>query len=122
MKNPFPRNRQFSLPTGLLLLALGTPAMADAGLDKRLSATLNPLNASYQGYQQATVPENGHPKTYLLLDFDDRNLDRREDRQARIHRICRRVLGNRELVDDLSRRGVHMVSVAFSRDHQYDCL
>lgn len=108
--------------TGVLLLSLSALTAADDDLEQRLTATLEPLHASYEGFERATVPENGHAKTYLLLDFDGHNLSRREQRQERIHHICSRILTNRDLVRDLSRRGVHMVSVAFNRDYQYDCL
>ena len=105
-----------------LLLSPATVADASERLEDRLAATLKKLHASYEGYEQATVPENGHPKTYLLLDFEGDNLSRREQRQERIHHICSRILTNRDLVEHLSRRGVHMVSVAFNRQYQYDCL
>ena len=105
-----------------LLLSPITVAGTGDSLEERLATTLKQLHASYEGYEQATVPENGHPKTYLLLDFEGDNLSRREQRQERIHHICSRILTNRDLVEDLSRRGVHMVSVAFDRQYQYDCL
>lgn len=120
--NPVSQYRLLPILAGALLLGPGTQASADDGLDERLTATLEQLHASYEGYERATVPEDGRDKTYLLLDFDGRNLSRREERQERIHHICSRILTDRELVDDLSRQGVHMVSVAFDRDYQYDCL
>jgi len=109
------------LATTLLLTPAAT-AGASERLEDRLASTLKQVHASYEGYEQATVPEDGHPKTYLLLDFEGDNLSRREQRQERIHHICSRILTNRDLVEDLSRRGVHMVSVAFDRQYQYDCL
>lgn len=113
-------------PAILLVAALMviTPWASASGtaLEDRLSSTLAPVNAGFQGYEQATVAENGYPKTYLLLDFEGDNLSRREQRQERIHHICSRILTNRDLVEDLSRRGVHMVSIAFDRQYQYDCL
>ncbi len=116
------RNSLLPIVTSVLLLGQSAPTPGDDGLDQRLSTTLEQLHASYEGYERATVPEDGHAKTYLLLDFDDRNLARREERQRRIHHICSRILTNRDLVRDLSEQGVHMVSVAFNRDYQYDCL
>ena len=113
-------------PAILLVAALMviTPWASASGtaLEDRLSSTLAPVNAGFQGYEQATVAENGYPKTYLLLDFEGDNLSRREQRQERIHHICSRILTNHDLVEDLSRRGVHMVSIAFDRQYQYDCL
>jgi len=120
--NPVPRYGLLPLVAGALLLSLSAQTAAEDSLDDRLTASLEQLHASYEGYERATVPENGHAKTYLLLDFDGRNLSRREERQERIHHICSRILTNQELVKDLSQRGVHMVSVAFNRDYQYDCL
>lgn len=120
--NPIAQHGLLPLLAGVLLLGLSTQTPADDGLGERLTATLEQVHASYEGYERATVPENGHAKTYLLLDFDGRNLSRREERQERIHHICSRILTNRDLVKDLSRQGVHMISVAFNRDYQYDCL
>ncbi|PAU82267.1 hypothetical protein CK501_03735 [Halovibrio salipaludis] len=112
----------FTVLATTLLLTPAATAGASERLEDRLASTLKQVNASYEGYEHATVPEDGHPKTYLLLDFEGDNLSRREQRQERIHHICSRILTNRDLVEDLSRRGVHMVSVAFDRQYQYDCL
>ncbi|MGM0433337.1 MAG: hypothetical protein ACQEQ1_01625 [Pseudomonadota bacterium] len=112
----------FTFLAATLLSSPATLAGTSDDFEERLAATLKQLHASYEGYEQATVPEDGHPKTYLLLDFEGDNLSRREQRQERIHHICTQILTDRDLVKDLSRRGVHMVSVAFDRHSQYDCL
>ena len=119
---PVAQHSLYPLLAGAFLLGFSAQTLAEDSLGKRLTATLEQLHASYEGYERATVPENGYAKTYLLLDFDGRNLSRREERQERIHHICSRILTNRDLVRDLSRQGVHMVSVAFDREYQYDCL
>ena len=120
--NSVARHSLYPVLTGALLLGLSAQTPAKDGLEKRLTATLEQLQSSFEGYERATVPENGHAKTYLLLDFDGRSLNQRSKRQERIHHICSRILTNRDLVRDLSRQGVHMVSVAFDRNFQYDCL
>lgn len=121
MNRPFTQ-RWRTLLAAAFLSGLSTQAVAGDDLGERLTATLKQLHASYEGYERATIPENGHPKTYLLLDFEGENLSRNEQRQERIHHICSRILTNQDLVADLSRQGVHMVSVAFDQRYQYDCL
>ena len=91
-------------------------------LEKRLETALGEVGGDFLGHEAVAVPEDGHPKKYLLLDFEGQQSARQQDRQQRIHSICMQILKNRDLVRDLSRDGFHMVSVAFNRRFQYDCL
>lgn len=114
----------------LTVLALMFTAAPSAGagetqtgqLEKRLKTALGEVGSEYLGHESVAVPEDGHPKKYLLLDFEGQQSARKQDRQQRIHSICMQILRNRELVRDLSQEGFHMVSVAFNKRFQYDCL
>ena len=111
---------------GLILISTCLPALAATEAENRLErhmlSEMGKLGADFQGLEAVSVPEDGHPKKYLLLDFGQPESPRYEARQERIHSICMRILKNRELVRSLSEQGFHMVSVAFNQRHQYDCL
>ena len=100
----------------------GATETRSAELEKRLETALGEVGGEFLGHESVAVPEGGHPKKYLLLDFDGRQSAHQQERQQRIHSICMQILKDRELVRDLSRDGFHMVSVAFNRRFQYDCL
>lgn len=118
--------RGYALLAGTLVLSILTFQTAIAGegqpLEERLKQELAGLDTDFQGHETVAVPEDGHPKKYLLLDFAEEETTRSDERQQHIHRICMRILKNRDLVRSLSREGFHMVSVAFDQRHQYDCL
>ena len=118
--------RNLSLTVLSLMLAASPLASAGpaqtAGLEERLETALGEVGGEFLGHESVAVPEDGHPKKYLLLDFEGQQSARQQDRQQRIHSICMQILKNRELVRDLSRNGFHMVSVAFNKRFQYDCL
>lgn len=42
--------------------------------------------------------------------------------QASVHRVCKTLLKDRELIRSLSDSGYDMVAVAFDRQSQFDCL
>jgi len=110
-----------------LLILAAPPALSetdirDERLEQRLERELRELGADFIGHEAIAVPEDGHPKKYLLLDFEQHDNNRHSERQKRIHSICMEILRNRGLVKSLSEEGVHMVSVAFDQRHQYDCL
>lgn len=111
-----------------LMVVLSLAPLSAAGttqeteLEQRLESALGDLGAEFVGHESVAVPEDGHPKKYLLLDFEGQHTARKQERQQRIHSICMQILKNRDLVRDLSRNGFHMVSVAFNKRFQYDCL
>jgi hypothetical protein len=45
-----------------------------------------------------------------------------EQLQASVHKVCMTLLKDRELIRQLSDSGYDMVSVAFDRRSQFDCL
>ena len=116
-----------NLTLTVLVLMFTAAPLAGAGetqtaqLEERLKTALGEVGSEYLGHESVAVPEDGHPKKYLLLDFEGQQ-SARQDRQQRIHSNCMQILKNRDLVRDLSRHGFHMVSVAFNKRFQYDCL
>lgn len=103
-------------------LAVAQPSTVNERLEQRLEKELRRLETGFIGHETVAVPEGGHPRKYLLLDFEKRENAQRDERQERIHKICMQILSNRDLVKSLSEDGFHMISVAFDRRHQYDCL
>lgn len=103
-------------------MALAQTNIGNERLEERLAKEMREMGTDFLGHETVAVPEDGHPKKYLLLDFEKHENAQHEERQERIHNICTRILRNRELVRSLSADGFHMVSVAFGRRHQYDCL
>ncbi|AOY89022.1 hypothetical protein BKP64_13085 [Marinobacter salinus] len=83
--------------------------------------------ATYIGYQ--SVEREDIPVTsavdrkYLIVDFRfDARQPPTEQLQASVHKVCMTLLKDRELVRHLSDSGYDMVSVAFDRRSQFDCL
>ena len=111
-----------SLPLiSCLLVLLMAPTQAEP-LDHRMERTLDGLSPHYSGHESVTVETGKTPGKYLLLDFRYPRTPEGDRMQSRIHRICMAVLSNRDLVSELSEAGYDMISVAFDRRHQYDCL
>ena len=113
-------NLSLSFLSCLLLLVM-TPAQAEP-LDQRLERTMDGLSRHYAGHESVRVENDATPRKYLLLDFRYPSKPEGDRLQSRVHRICMAVLRNRELVSELSEAGYDMISVAFDRHHQYDCL
>jgi len=105
-----------------MLVSLMTPAQAEP-LDDRLERTLEKLNPHFSGHESVRIDkDDATSKKYLLLDFRYNQKPEGEMLQTSIHRICAAVLDNRDMVRELTEAGYYMVSVAFDRKHQYDCL
>ncbi len=102
-----------------------TPASAE-NLDLILSGLLNGESATYIGYdsvERQDIPDTSRvERKYLIVDYRFNQTPAEEQLQASIHKVCMALLGNRELIRDLTAEGYDMVSVAFSRQSQYDCL
>lgn len=114
----------------LIPVAAFALAAADAqaeNLDVLMSQIFSGHEASYIGYESVEredIPELAAvDRKYLIVDF--RFTDRQpasEQLQAGVHKVCMTLLKNRELVRSLSDSGYDMVSVAFDRQSQFDCL
>ncbi|HCW89325.1 MAG TPA: hypothetical protein DHU56_04605 [Marinobacter sp.] len=107
-----------------LLLASG-PATAE-NLDLVLSGLLEGEKATYIGYdsiEREDIPESSSvERKYLIVDYRFDRAPADAQLQASVHKVCMALLGNRELIRNLTAAGYDMVSIAFNRQSQYDCL
>lgn len=110
-----------------LALALTSANTQAENIDVLMSQVFSGQEATYIGYESVEredIPELAAvDRKYLIVDF--RFTDRQpavEQLQAGVHKVCMTLLKNRELVRSLSDSGYDMVSVAFDRQSQFDCL
>lgn len=108
----------------IMMFSLASVSEADE-LSSRLqshfnsdSFTQNMRFVDYESVEQAHADEFGGMR-YLVMDFDLLAIN---DEQYSVHQICNAVLADRQLIQDLSHDGYHMLSVSFDRQSQYDCL
>ena len=115
-----------------LMVALTLPLLLSAGsasagnLDLLLSGLFPPNQATYIGYESVereVIPvSSAIERKYLIVDFRLNGNFGTEQLQASVHKVCMAMLKDRDLIRDLSNRGYDMVSVAFDRRSQFDCL
>jgi hypothetical protein len=115
------------LTTLLILFGLSAPAKAESNIDLLMSEVFPQSQAAYIGYEsieRQDIPESSSvERKYLIVDFRfTEQLPAGEQLQASVHKACMALLKNRELVRSLSDSGYDMVSVAFDRRSQFDCL
>lgn len=115
------------LITALILPLLLNAGSATAGnLDLLLSGLFPTHQATYIGYQSVEreiIPvTSAIERKYLIVDFRFNSEPGTEQLQASVHKVCTAMLKDRELIRDLSDQGYDMVSVAFDRRSQFDCL
>ncbi|MCK7544530.1 phosphoribosylformylglycinamidine synthase subunit PurS [Marinobacter bryozoorum] len=117
-----------SFPVILVAMLCGIiagPASAE-NIDLLMTRLFPHNELTYIGFdsvEREDIPvTSGIDRKYLIVDFRSKGDDSREQQIAQVHRICRTLLTNTDLVRDLSRQGYDMVSVAFDRHYQYDCL
>ncbi|MBE0484676.1 hypothetical protein [Marinobacter sp.] len=108
------------------ILALATPAHAE-NLDVLMSQVFPNHEATYIGYESVEredIPELAAvDRKYLIVDFRFTEPQPAvEYLQAGVHKVCMTLLKNEGLVRSLSDSGYDMVSVAFDRQSQFDCL
>lgn len=116
----------------LLIAALITPLLLNAGsasagnLDLLLSGLFPDNQATYIGYESVErdiIPvASAVDRKYLIVDFRLNGNPGNEQLQASVHKVCMALLKDRDLIRDLSNQGYDMVSVAFDRRSQFDCL
>lgn len=106
-------------------LALSVPGQAE-NIDLLMSDVFSAGEATYIGYQsveRADIPAAAAvDRKYLIVDFRIDPTTGHEQLQASVHKACMTLLRDRELIRSLSDAGYDMVSVAFDRQSQYDCL
>ncbi|SRR5690554_1106704 len=117
-----------SLPltlAGLLCFLTAIPASGE-NIDLLMTRLFPQHELTYIGFdsvEREDIPlASGVDRKYLIVDFRSNGKSTREQQITRVHRICTTLLGNRTLVSDLTRQGYDMVSVAFDRHYQYDCI
>lgn len=113
------------LPALLTTAVLAMPARAE-NIDVLMSNVFPQQQPSYIGFdsvERADIPVSSNvDRKYLIVDFRFHDTPAQETVQASIHQICMTLIKDRELIRSLSERGYDMVSVAFDRQSQYDCL
>lgn len=109
-----------------MLLGLSPMAYSAENIDVLMSRLFQQDDLTYIGFdsvERVDIPESsGVDRKYLIVDFRSNNPDSQDTQVARVHEICSTLLGNRDLIRDLTHEGYDMVSVAFDRNYQYDCL
>lgn len=112
-----------------LTLAWGmaaSPAASAESIDVLMSDLFPRDEMTYIGFdsvEREDIPHSaGIDRKYLIVDFRTIQPQPQEEQLASVHRVCMALLKNRELIHSLSRQGYDMVSVAFDRNSQYDCL
>lgn len=107
------------------LFPAASPAQAENVdlLMNGLFAENQPTYIGFDSVEREDVPVSANvERKYLVVDFRFNAPPANEQLQASVHRICMTLIGNRELIQTLSDSGYDMVSVAFDRRSQYDCL
>ena len=109
------------------VIALAAPAAQAENLDVLMSGVFADNEATYIGFEsieREDIPELATvDRKYLVVDF--RFTDQEpasEQLQASVHKVCMTLLKDRDLIRSLSDSGYDMVSVAFDRQSQFDCL
>lgn len=120
------------MKTRRLITALLSPLLFSAGsasasnLDLLLSGLFPDNQATYIGYESVerqNIPVSSHvERKYLIVDFRFNDQPGTDQLQASVHKVCMAMLKDRDLLRDLSEQGYDMVSVAFDRRSQFDCL
>lgn len=115
------------LITALILPLLFTAGPATAGnLDLLLSGLFPEHQATYIGHESVEreiIPMASNvERKYLIVDFRLNGDPGTEQLQSSVHKVCMAMLKDRDLIRDLSNQGYDMVSVAFDRRSQFDCL
>lgn len=110
-----------------LLLSLGLAGQAQAeNLDVLMSGLFSEDQPAYIGFdsvEREDIPVSAAvDRKYLIVDFRFSTPPANEQLQASVHKICMALIRDRELIRTLSDSGYDMVSVAFDRQSQYDCL
>ncbi|QSP96477.1 hypothetical protein LPB19_05635 [Marinobacter salinisoli] len=102
------------------------PAQAE-NLDLLMSQVFAHDEATYIGYESVEREDipvaSAIDRKYLIVDFRfPAKQPPAEQLQASVHKVCMTLLKDRALIRELSDSGYDMVSVAFDRRSQFDCL
>ncbi|MGB1476383.1 MAG: hypothetical protein ACPG9R_01225 [Marinobacter salsuginis] len=116
-----------SLSLVVAALLLSAPLAHGENLDVLMSQVFPEAQATYIGYESVErqdIPASATvDRKYLVVDFRlASNEMESEQLQASVHKVCMTLLKDRDLIRQLSDSGYDMVSVAFDRRSQFDCL
>ncbi|WP_372965062.1 hypothetical protein [Marinobacter sp.] len=115
----------------ILFCALTTSFVATSvqagNLDVLMQQVFPANEATYIGYEsieREDIPELAPvDRKYLVVDFRFKGQQPPPQKlQASVHKVCMTVFGDTQLIQSLSDSGYDMVSVAFDRQSQFDCL
>ncbi|MGO1463359.1 MAG: hypothetical protein ACTHYN_14895 [Marinobacter sp.] len=103
------------------------PAIQAENLDMVMSQVFPQDQATYIGYESVEredIPvSSAIERKYLIVDFRLASAKTASKQlQASVHKVCMALLKDHELIRNLSDSGYDMVSVAFDRRSQFDCL
>ena len=113
----------FTLAAALFVSATSVQAENVDLLMNGLFPENQPTYIGFDSIERADIPASAAvERKYLVVDFRFNTPPATEQLQASVHRICMTLIRNRELIQTLSDSGYDMVSVAFDRRSQYDCL
>ncbi|MCG7200811.1 hypothetical protein MD273_13835 [Marinobacter pelagius] len=106
---------------------LASPMAHAENIDVLMSELFPQQQATYIGYESVVredIPVSASvDRKYLIVDFRfAAGEPPTEQLQASVHKVCMALLKDRDLIRDLSESGYDMVSVAFDRRSQFDCL
>ncbi|MBR9869967.1 MAG: hypothetical protein GYB26_02370 [Gammaproteobacteria bacterium] len=110
------------------LLSGATSSYAQAGnLDVLMQQVFPSTEVTYIGYEsieREDIPASADvDRKYLVVDFRFKgSLPSTEKLQAKVHQVCMTMFKDQQLMRSLSDSGYDMVSVAFDRQSQFDCL
>src|SRR5690554_4819766 len=109
------------------VIALAAPAAQAENLDALMSGAFADNEATYigcGGIEREDIPELAAvDRKYLVVDFRFSGREpASEQLRASVHKVCMTLLKARDLIRSLSDSGYDMVSVAFARQSQFDCL
>ena len=110
-----------------LVLGLSSAQVSAENLDVLMSQVFQANEATYIGYEsieREDIPARASvDRKYLIVDFRLASNDMASEQlQASVHKVCMTLLKDRDLIRQLSDSGYDMVSVAFDRRSQFDCL
>lgn len=101
------------------------PAAQAENIDLLMSGLFKqgPTYIGMTSVDRDNIPETAHyDRKYLIVDFRYQDMPDDSGLQASINTICMAMIRDQDLMQRLSRQGYDMVSVAFDRQSQYDCL
>lgn len=122
---------QTGIPLAIaFLLALSGNGHVNAAGSVYLHQALAELQTSAEGlyllgYQSVEQAEPGFVEAtrYIVLDFRmEKGELTEQDQVHQVGELCRQILLDKRLVQDLSDQQYDMVAIAFDEESQYDCL